>query len=711
MFQFPLFFCIIFVSILESYQHGVNIVSDLHFRLKEFQECYIVIRPSYYHLYEPMEFPIQMSRYHPLEDFFVKTPKLRPIKFYRKRNFCSVEILFVNDNYIKDLTSHYIWRSDYNFSYESPYFLIIIAQRHHVFAEYRKFIGLYLQPSISQIFIWTQEPALLESTQTVRHEQIFVTKITNINLVCRFCLGEDSYPILPVTCNSNVNQSMTECRNKMETMSKETARIVKWKNSSCGPLEKAFNPREIPKVKKPTEEHVHYFQSIALCLVGLNTSTIIPVDPFPSRDPTIQFGNGQSTNIFVTEMDSFDFITCDGTNQSVSSMLTYSKPFQTFTWVGIFSTCLLSAVLLLGRNILLINDLAAENHTPCIVYLMSTFAVLIEHGTDKRQSMFLERDKLFKLFFTLWLLMGTVITTGYKGVIVSFLSVRPVPEPIWKTFEQLENFTLFTSVKKNMENRGKSCLPGARSICQYGTSDEPNEVFSDLTSALDPRSFHQIRGGEPAIIPALESKQRVYTILRNTAKIYYTANLTLFYKSISTCNKTAFGHWNSELDYFWSYFQQKEKNPKITYFKSNSKFGSRHKGWNFSPMHIVLPEQRLKMIAATGIYQFWKYWFVQRQNEQELIKGEDNPIPLSLNLNLGSIFYVYLFGALASCIMLVLERIPFTKILKFVVRIVEPFIPTKRLQFVIRQISVCCRRLYMTSKAIVNWLESERIVV
>jgi len=48
-----------------------------------------------------------------------------------------------------------------------------------------------------------------------------------------------------------------------------------------------------------------------------------------------------------------------------------------------------------------------------------------------------------------WLLCGLVFTNAYKGIIVSLMAIPPAHTGLWETFEQIQNFTIYTSIKKN----------------------------------------------------------------------------------------------------------------------------------------------------------------------------------------------------------------------------------------------------------------------
>ncbi|CAG7819847.1 unnamed protein product [Allacma fusca] len=213
---------------------------------------------------------------------------------------------------------------------------------------------------------------------------------------------------------------------------------------------------------------------------------------FPAVTEELKATSGSNNYVFVTgRTKRFKFITTHRV-QYLRTEITYAAPFQIITWTGLFSMLGITAGSL-GVAFKMLEKKSVVKST-----LMSFFwvsVILIEQCDSETPARTRNGTvkTMCRIIFGFWIMMGIIITNGYKGIIKSNMLVNNPFSTDWKRIEELENFILyvpFSDSRVCQESVIEDPIPDTKTYKvrvkgtfgwkSFGTRPEPLFSYGDL---------------------------------------------------------------------------------------------------------------------------------------------------------------------------------------------------------------------------------------
>lgn len=318
---------------------------------------------------------------------------------------------------------------------------------------------------------------------------------------------------------------------------------------------------------------------------------------------------------------SYRFLTCDGLLQRESSgpkFVNLVSAYRMEAWLVLLSFAFISAIVLK----LIFNFGYIEG-------ILLPYAFLLEQGVSMPPS----SGKLFSAICTLtpWLLMGIVLSNGYKGNNVTDL-IAPLAGRLISTFQDLLNYNYTVYVP----------------VIEY--YDHKRDIFFEEDSGADSRLHHsfylytthlkesEISYCHKKILAMIKHLLLKIFLIRRKHKI------TLL-DGVLSCNKSAIVVYGNEIDEYEA--QLKFLRPKSHIVKSKDELFQEELGWMVYFGLDTKLEERFKSLFQAGMTNYWrKYVRSLRMQEFNMlnrvgIKTWESDNGLMMGGNFVVVFYLY----------------------------------------------------------------------
>ena len=380
----------------------------------------------------------------------------------------------------------------------------------------------------------------------------------------------------------------------------------------------------------------------------------------------------QSSSYFnPTETNGFRFMTCHLKEKSLSFQA-YITPYQIEAWLTITATFCFSTIFL---TILFQFKNIQENG------FLLIYSFLLEHGYHLSKR--LTQLKAFNVFLGTFLLMGIVLTNGYKGIVITDLT-SPIQESRLRSFKEAmeQNHSILTSpkevnlmiIRQHFEEVKEECLNRSKDNCTFeyryknnfmSWHDYLHQALSHLTfgseflnyvsSYLEFSSPKDYSNPYFKLIASIYNQALAYSEERAITVIEYGSDAEFL-----KCNKSIFVDNVDSLKL--QYLRMKSRLDPSLYaiYMVEDEIGESLVGWHLGSIYWskgLLPT-RMNSIFSSGIYQRW--------NELKRLKLADSyesadrrrdfsksPRKLGLSSNVVSLFVIYL------CMMLLIPVVFF----------------------------------------------------
>ena len=413
-----------------------------------------------------------------------------------------------------------------------------------------------------------------------------------------------------------------------------------------------FSNISISMVKLPYDEKVH----------RQRLKKITTVFDVHSRIDYRTSGVESGGYFIPTESNGFRFLNCQLKEKSLS-FRAYLMPYQSEAWITITVSIWLSTVFL---TILFRFKNIPENG------FLLIYSFLLEHGYHLSRR--LTQMQAFNMFLTTFLLMGIVITNGYKGIVITDLTA-PIQESRLRTFKEAveQNFSVLGSIIDDFILGYRQEVKLAQELCLRLNSTKDNCSFHHrfvgkyvsyrkfLEEALETLTFssafldyvksylkYMPRNVSNSYTEMLKSiyfraktfsEDRTLSIIENgTDAEFLKCNKTIFVDNVDTL-KVLHGKLQFRID------------PSLhTLYMVEDEIGESCNVWHMDSIQWAndLLSIRMNSIFSSGIYGRWNDFkrlksITSSENANKRLDISKAPQKLGLSSNIISVFVIYLF--------------------------------------------------------------------
>ncbi|CAG7836467.1 unnamed protein product [Allacma fusca] len=341
----------------------------------------------------------------------------------------------------------------------------------------------------------------------------------------------------------------------------------------------------------------------------------------------------------------FKFVTSEGVQEIKTTFNNFFAPFDTWVWAMLLTfTAALSGLISIVQGYLTSDFKLGSAITKASFWLYSGF---VDQGMAANGQMgprLFQNKKVWKNFLRkilgIWLLLGFLISNGYKSIIKSNYALKFPYTTTYKTISELQDFVLYSPLtcpqKSLMEEayQHDKIIYDHAIMCTKNCTKNPN--FKLFTEIHEFREVVKKLHGDSSV-KAENLKQRLDTLL------YYCdiTDIPFVIRNFLDKPKTAFVTSETSMRGYWRGFQEYMRNentePKFVHnMKTTDTYMASLIGLVISsgldPQHHWV-EQRVKTILSSGMYSFWEM-SEKRLSRGSVLEAEDpvsksQPKPLS----------------------------------------------------------------------------------
>jgi len=227
---------------------------------------------------------------------------------------------------------------------------------------------------------------------------------------------------------------------------------------------------------------------------------------------------------YPIQTSSFGFLNCMFKTRSVDFVV-YMKALEIEVWILLGLSLLVSWTYL---QILFHIKKIAENG------LLLLYSYLLEHGYHICKK--LEGQRAFNIFLTIFLLMGIVLSNGYKGIVITGVTA-PLQETRISTFEEVValNYTILPTIQPVVLNVARLAGPFTR---KYILETNPDHLFAFSYLSIALKNFEKLIISLNTSSP----QTRLFESIRSRILTWPTRIETIFYHGMETeflkCNNS-----------------------------------------------------------------------------------------------------------------------------------------------------------------------------
>ena len=325
----------------------------------------------------------------------------------------------------------------------------------------------------------------------------------------------------------------------------------------------------------------------------------------------------------VVRAISYNFITCDGVVEIVSRFALIS-PFSTGVWFFIGLTVVVVSLIF---YLIAIFKKCAPTLIECF---LKAVAILLEQSESNSGNRICSENIVYSIILFLFL----VVSSSYKGKIVSYLLDSPRMELKWHKFNELENFVIFSSEKKDFFNQNFYNFTKG-----FASNGFPFDIGFIMTYAYTLYNLEQRNSS--GNLKTNEWATTTDLPLSNGCQLLkYCNNSALAIKNHKA--KAALRDGNSCFSSSKNLQEQKRR-----FGVGSDTFGATPIAWHFDLHASRKITRKLNHLMESGIYDLWESW-VQYREDKKIEVDESNPSSasakvLGLNDQVLSIFGLFVF--------------------------------------------------------------------
>lgn len=256
----------------------------------------------------------------------------------------------------------------------------------------------------------------------------------------------------------------------------------------------------------------------------------------------------------------------------------------------------------------------------------AVFAVLLE--TDVLIGV-VTRSLRFRLFMCTWLFGALILCTAYKGDNISALIVPQQRAEIYRDFDQLRDFTLFSESFRGMGNEPMGSWLGYEYTRYFSAKYDPLylEAYSHGNMTNNTDKLDKV---------LLALYKNIITL--NTTK----STVDIVEKYTKKCFKSAFVSQTGKINRLLGKLNEKQK--QSMYYRGKQVVFNFPNSWEFAKAggakYFV---GRMNVLLRSGIYEFWNRILSQGRFEKGVQNSDaDRGAPISLESNIKTIFEIYI---------------------------------------------------------------------
>ncbi|CAG7718862.1 unnamed protein product [Allacma fusca] len=397
-------------------------------------------------------------------------------------------------------------------------------------------------------------------------------------------------------------------------------------------------------------DHRSFHSLILHILMGKlsNTSYVFPErnNQFMESIPAVELGMPQIWHyeFIPTKTEGLAFFTCDGIVERTSFEV-YYNPFQLLLW------CVLSAFVL---SLSVILHIGSKRQISAIQSVLLSVGILLEQFDIPKLPK--NMMKFFNIIMLAWMLMGIILSHGYKGILTSDVTA-PRPKNVLQNFKEIEDYAIFTPPSKTLVRHMKTSLfirnrmyeatrtkymqrdeKGIKVIDQFFDVYEISQLFE---------YFHNPEYQNPTT--RWETSKEQVNWLMNSLRLPHDFPNSSAETAVSHCNRTAYVTYRSDIDQFVVPDFMKNDVTKRRFTRGKEEIlyafrgygSSNRKGGGYFFKY-------LRLLLESGVYQMAEATFVDLERSKNCLKYLNTTDYHVQVLNLGSNFMTTLFQILSS---------------------------------------------------------------
>jgi len=335
----------------------------------------------------------------------------------------------------------------------------------------------------------------------------------------------------------------------------------------------------------------------------------------------------------------------------------YLKPFQNTVWlflITILGVCTGFIFLLLRKSDIIENG------------FLLLYSFLLEHAYHMQKQLL--ELKAFKIFLAVFLLMGIVLTTGFKGVVVTDITA-PLKEHQIATFQEAseKQYSIITS-----ENYADSPVP-LKEWHFYKIQENPQISLYDFTLLKYPRFHLSNTFLDKSVAKTLQNQTgrlsraqgELYNSISRMMVTWWERGKSILEHGIEyeflKCNKTIWVDSSDELrGIYFRLSGQVQSN--ITVSLTRPKDGILSQPWFIeNPGQLWdngLLVRRLKALSSSGILNKMKemeLWNMLSYHVSRNARSKQ-PRPMNMDSNILTLFVIYLIGIAMTVMLFITEK-------------------------------------------------------
>jgi len=366
--------------------------------------------------------------------------------------------------------------------------------------------------------------------------------------------------------------------------------------------------------------------------LGLNDFKVSYHKPIFNRRPRINFQDSRREKLLfqrsytIVDKVTFNFITCDGviipSRQNLVDLTRLLSPLDSMIWLLVLSGLIVIPGVALQFTRLLQKQSGEELSYG--FYFNLVFGSLLENGRDlniQKQFLMLPGTLASTVYVVLaaWLAFLFLVSNLYKGVLTSDEMSHEHVESKYTKIHELVNFSIVTPTFPDV-SLGKTDSSLALSNSLFGVTlfYLAQMVRRDKYEYKYPHIFNFINRINSPSIDKVRKRRSLHHPNGNN-RVLPSENRTEILGFISNCNRTAFIHENSKIDYFLNYFNSESQSwrNQTVFMKGKDEFLSPNFGWmisSYSDVYMGRVYTRLQSLIHSGIYNLYQKWIDLRRN-------------------------------------------------------------------------------------------------